>query len=98
MQEFPKLHFFILVVIRHVVVADQIEDSRGRDRRLEFVSLRDKPIRELAAIAHALNSQSLAIDPQITTYRRTHAIEHVLRLVAILVAEYRICKFLSITG
>ena len=62
-QELTKFHLFVLVVIGHVVVADEIIDARGRYRGFELIRLRDQPLCELAAVADALDAQALAIHP-----------------------------------
>jgi len=46
MQELSKLHFLVLVVVRHVVVANEIGDPGGWNRGLELIRLRDEPIRQ----------------------------------------------------
>ena len=55
MQELAEFHFFILVVIGHVVVADQIRDTGRGNRCLELIRLGDEPFRELAAVADAFD-------------------------------------------
>src|SRR6266478_6367761 len=44
-QELAECHLFKLVVVGHVVVADQIDDARGRYRGFELIRLRDQPLR-----------------------------------------------------
>src|SRR5207249_6876958 len=89
MRAHPELHLLILVVIRHVVVADEVDDRAAGNRRFEDVGLRDQPRRELAAVASALDAEPVAVDPQISPYRGADGIEHVLRLVAVLIAKDR---------
>src|SRR6185437_15902314 len=98
MQELAKLHFFVLIVVGHVVVADQIRDTSGRNSCLKLVSLGDKPIGKLATVAYALNPHALPVNPQISSDRGAYAIQHVLPFVSVLIAEYGICKFLAIAG
>src|SRR5690348_8853425 len=98
MQELAKLHLFVLVVIRHVVVADQIGNTSGRNSCLKLVRLRNEPIAELATVAYALNSHALPVNPQVSSDCGAHPIQDVLPLVAVLIAEYGIRKFLAIGG
>src|ERR1035438_7759776 len=97
MQELSKLHLLVLVVVGHVVVADQIRDSCGGNRLLELVGLSDKPIGKLATVAHSLDPQTLAIDPQVAPHRRAYSVENVLSFVTVLVAEHGIGKLLAVT-
>jgi len=57
-----------LVVVGHVVVADQIHDSGCGNRCLELIRLGDEPFGELAAVADAFDAQS------IQRFRRTAAL------------------------
>ena len=98
MQELAEFHFFILVVIGHVVVADEVGDPGDGHGGLELIRLRDEPVRELAAVAHALNTQALTIDPQVTAHRRTHRVQNILSLVSILVSEDGVGELLSVAG
>src|SRR5208282_1453372 len=98
MQKLAKLHLFVLVVVRHVVVADEICDSGGRNGRLEFIGLGDEPIGKLAAVAHTLDPEALSINPQVAAHRRTDRVENILAFVAVLVAKNGIRKLLAVTG
>src|ERR1700752_4879048 len=97
MKELSKLQLLVLVVVGHVVVADQIRDSCGGNRRLELVGLSDKPIGELATVAHSLDSQTLSIDPQVAPHRRAYSLENVLSFVTVLVVKHGIGKLLAVT-
>src|SRR5208282_5360259 len=82
MEKLAELHFLVLVVVGHVVVANEIGDSGGGDGGLEFVSLGDEPFGELPAIADALNAHALAINPKIAADGGAHAVEDVLTFIA----------------
>ena len=69
-----------LVVIGHIVIADQIRDTCGGNRRLEFVGLSDEPIGELAAVAHSLDPHTFSINPQVAPHRRAGAIRIIQRV------------------
>src|SRR5580692_12987468 len=97
MQELSKFHLLVLVVVSHVVVADQIRDPRRRNCGLEFVGLRDEPIGKLTAIAHTLDPHSLSVNPQVAAYCRTNGVKDVLAFIAVLVAENGIGKLLAVT-
>src|SRR5208282_791214 len=86
-EELAELHFLVLVVVGHVVVADEVRDSGGGDGGLEFVGLGDEPVGELPAVADALDSHPLAVNPEIPADGGAHAVEDVLALVAVLIAE-----------
>ena len=62
-QELSKLHLLVLVVVGHVVVANQVRNPGGGNRRLKLVGLRDEPIGQLATVAHALDPHTFPIDP-----------------------------------
>jgi hypothetical protein len=64
--------------------------------RLELIGLRDKPIRELAAIADSFDAHALAVNPQIAPYRRADTVENILALIAVLVAENGVGKLLAV--
>src|ERR1019366_795462 len=98
MQELSKLHLLILVVVGHVVVADQIGDACGGNGGLELIGLSDEPIGELSTIAHSLNPHTFSINPQVAPHRRAYTVENVLTFVAVLVAKHGIGKFLPVTG
>ena len=51
----------------------------------------------MAAVAHALDTQALTIDPQVTAHRRTHRVQNILSLVSVLVAEDGVGELLSVT-
>src|SRR6266851_268166 len=90
MQELAEFHFFILVVVSHVVVADQIHDSCCGNGCLELIRLGDEPFGELAAVAYAFDAHALAVDPKISPHCRANTVQHVLGFVSVLVAEDRI--------
>ena len=46
-------------------------------------------VAQLPAVARPLDAQPIAIDPRVAAHRRAHAVEHVLRLVAVLIARTR---------
>src|SRR6266446_1724752 len=56
-RNWPNSISSYLVVVGHVVVADQIDDARGRYRGFELIRLRDQPLGQLAAVADAFNAQ-----------------------------------------
>src|SRR5207247_9780853 len=60
--------------------------------------LGNEPVGELAAVAHALDTQALTIDPQVTAHRRTHRVQNILSLVSVLVAEDGVGELLSVAG
>lgn len=98
MEELSEFHFFVLVVVRHVVVADEIGNAGGRDGCFEFVRLCDEPIGELSPITNAFNAEAFAIDPKIAANGRADGVENVLTFIAILIAEDGVCKFLPVTS
>src|SRR5579864_1529281 len=98
MEELPKLHFLILVVIGHVVIADQVRDGRERNGCLEFIGLRNQPFRELAAVTSAFNPHALAVDPKISSHGSAYPVENILSFVAILIAKDRVGKFQPVTS
>src|SRR5580658_10127069 len=98
MQELPKLHLLVLVVIGHVVVADQVRNARGWNRCLELVGLSDEPIGELSAVAHSLDPQPFSINPQVAPHCSAHTVKNVLAFIAVLVAEDGVRKFLAVTS
>src|SRR5262249_3615126 len=65
---------------------------------LELIRLRDQPLRQLPAVAHSFDSHPLAVNPQISPHRRAHAVQHILPLVAVLIAEDRVSEFLTVAG
>ena len=69
-QELAKLHLFILIVVGHLGVADQVGDTCGWNRSLKLIRLRDEPIRELASVAHAFYAHALAVNPQVAAHGR----------------------------
>src|SRR5215813_10231859 len=98
MWKLAELHLLILVVVGHVVIADQVRDPRGRYRGAEHSGLGDQPHGQLASIADAFDAHALAIEPQIAAQSRTDTVEDVLRFVAVLISKYRICECLTIAG
>ena len=98
MQELSEFHLLILVVIGHVVVADQVGDPGDGHRGLEFIRLRDEPVGQLAAVAHAFDSHTLAVDPQVTAYRCAHSIQNILPFVSVLIAENGVGELLPVAG
>src|SRR5579862_9984611 len=98
MRECAPLHLLVLVVIRHVVVADDVDDRSRRDRGFEYVGLGDKPGAELAAIAGAFDAEAIAIDPGVTAHGCAESIENVLALVAVLIREDCVGKRLAVAS
>ena len=45
---------------------------------------------KLPAVTDSLNADTVAIDPQVAAHRSTHPVQHILRFVAVLIAEHRI--------
>ena len=88
----------VVVVHGHVIVADQVRDARGRNGGLEPGGLRHQPVRELAAVALALDAEPLAIDPWVAGENRVDGGEHVLRFSAVLVARDRVGELLAVAG
>jgi hypothetical protein len=78
MREDAPFHLLVLVVIGHVVVADQVDDRGRRNRRLEDVGLGDQPRAQLTAVTRPLDAQPIAIDPLVAAHRRAQAIEDIL--------------------
>ena len=91
-------HRFVLVVVGHVVVADDVRNGRGWNRRLEDVGLRDQPCGELTSVARPLHAHPIAIDPRIAANRGADAVQHVLAFVAVLVGEHGVGEDLAVTG
>ncbi len=83
-------HLLVLVVIRHVVVADQVADARRRDGRFEDVCLGDQPIAQLSTVTGAFHPEAVAVNPKVAAKCGANAVEHVLCLVAVLVGEHRV--------
>src|SRR5256886_12067201 len=52
-----------------------------------FIRLGDEPVGQLAAVAHAFDSHTLAVDPQVTADRCAHSIQNILPFVSVLIAE-----------
>src|SRR5882762_11193967 len=98
MQELAELHFFILVVIGHVVVADEVGDPGDGHGGLEFIRLGDEPVGELTAVTYAFDGHAFTIDPQVTPYRRTHRVQNILSFVSVLIAEDGVGELLSVAG
>ena len=98
MQELSEFHLLILVVIGHVVVADQVGDPGDGHRGLEFIRLGDEPVGQLAAVAHAFDSHTLAVDPQVTADRCAHSIQNILPFVSVLIAENGVGELLPVAG
>ncbi len=63
---------------------------------LKMLDLGDDPVAQLSAVAGAFDAQAVAIDPEIAAQRRAHAVEDILRFVAVLIGEYGVGEFLSI--
>ena len=98
MRKDAPLHLLVLVVVGHVVVADEVGDRGRGNRRLEDVGLRDQPRRQLTAVAGALDAEPIAIDPRIAAQRGADAVQHVLPLVAVLIGEHGIRERLAVAG
>ena len=98
MQELAEFHLFILVVIGHVVITDQVGDAGDGNGRLELVGLGNQPIAKLAAVADALEAHSFAVEPEIAAHRGADRVENVLGFIPVLVAEDRVGKLLAIAG
>src|SRR6478752_4624751 len=98
MGEDAERHLLVLVVIRRVVITDQVDDCRCGYRRFEESRLRNQPCAELSAIADAFHSDTIAIDPEVAAHGGAHAVQHVLPLVSVLIAENCVCKCLPVTG
>ena len=62
-KELAKLHLFILVVVSHVVITDQVRDPGNRYRGLELVRLSNQPVAQLPTVADSFNSHAFALDP-----------------------------------
>src|SRR5262249_28324316 len=67
-------------------------------RRFELVGLGDEPFSQLATVADAFDSHALPVDPKIAAHGGADAVENVLALVSVLVAEDRIGEFLAVSG
>ena len=98
MEELAEFHFLILVVVGHVVVADEIDDAGGGNGGFEFVGLGDEPLGELAAVADALDAHALTIDPQVAAHRRADTVQNILGFVAVLIAKDGVGELLAVTG
>ncbi len=90
------LHRLVLVVVRHVVVADDVRDRRRRNRCLEDIGLRDEPRGQLTAVARPLDAQPIAVDPRVAAQSRADAVQHILALVAVLIREHGVGKRLAV--
>src|SRR5689334_1885330 len=97
-RKYAELHLLILVVISHVVIADEVGNGRGRNGCLEQAGLSDQPGAKLSTITHALDADAIAIDPQVAAHGSADAIEHILRFVSVLIAKDTIREFLAIAG
>src|SRR2546430_11109239 len=71
---------------------------RSRHGGLEFVGLRDQPVRQLPAVADTLDAHALAVNPRIAPHCRADAVQNVLTLIAVLIAKDRVRKLLPVTG
>ena len=98
MRKRAELHGQIVVVVRHVVEADEIRDAGRGDRRLEPIVCVMSQFGQLAAVAAALDAEPVAIDPRILRERGIDAGKHVLRLAAVLIAEDRVRELLAVSG
>src|SRR5439155_11176290 len=96
MWEDTEFHLLILIVVGHVVVADQIRNPRDRYRRFEDACLCDKPVGQLPAVAYSFNTHAIAIDPKIAPQCRTQPIDYILGFVAVLISKDRIRKRLTV--
>src|SRR3546814_2396321 len=54
----------IIVIDRHVIVADEVGDARPGDRRLEPCRLGDEPVGVLAPVTRAFDAEPVGIDPR----------------------------------
>ena len=79
-RERAELDRQVVVVVRHVVEADQVGDARGRHGRLEAIGLRDQPVGELPAVAAAFDAEPVRVDPRILGERGVDAGQDVLGL------------------
>src|SRR2546429_1234398 len=80
------------------ILAPQVGDPRCRHGGLEFVGLRDQPVRQLPAVADTLDAHALAVNPRIAPHCRADAVQNVLTLIAVLIAKDRVRKLLPVTG
>src|SRR5262245_26610891 len=97
MRKDTEGHLFILVVIRRVVVTNQIDDGCGGNRRFEKQRLGNQPCAKLSAITNTFDSKAAAVDPQIAAHCSADSVHDVLRLVTVLITEHCICKCLAVS-
>ena len=96
MGKSAPLDLLVLVVVRHVVVTDNVCDRCSWDRGFEHVGLSDEPGAQLPAVACSLHADAVAVDPEVSPYRSADTVENILCFVAVLISENRIRKLLSI--
>ena len=70
MRQRTILHGKVVVVVRHVVEADEVRDAGARDRRLEHVRLGDDPVGQLAAVAPAFDPEPIGVEEGVALERR----------------------------
>src|SRR5881396_2584610 len=83
-NELAEFHLLILVVIGHVVIADEIGNSGDGDGRFEDPSLREQPVGQLSAVTGALDPEPVPVDPEKTPQSSADGVKHILALVALL--------------
>ena len=83
-NELAEFHLLILVVIGHVVIADEIGNSGDGDGRFEDPSLREQPVGQLSAVTGALDPEPAPVDPEKTPQSSADGVKHILALVALL--------------
>src|SRR4051794_12142969 len=96
MRKNSELHLLVLVVIGHVVVTDQVDDGGGWNGCFEDIGLRYQPRAELAPVADALDTQTVAVNPDIAAQGRADGVQNILRFIAVLIAKNAVREFLAI--
>src|SRR5690606_4877930 len=98
MWEATELHCQIIMVVSHVVEADQVRDAGGRNGCLESIGLGDQPVRQLPAVTPAFYTQTRGIEPWVLGQCRIDSGEHVLCLAAVLVLKDGIGELLAVSS
>src|SRR5262249_18269462 len=64
----------------------------------EAVGLRDQPVGQLPAVTAAFDAQAFTINPRVAAQRGLDAVQNILRLAAVLIAEDRVGELLPVAG